>query len=120
MPLTTTHNPCIVGTTADEIISTLPHAPTPTPTLPLTLTPTHNPCIVGTTAAEITRLNKMQSSNIFSRQYVLVPRPPNYVPDAAPITSMAVLVALRKRRYGARFSAEIYTRGCHWIPRMFA
>jgi hypothetical protein len=22
--------------------------------------------------------------------------------------------------YGARFSAEIYTRGCHWIPRMFA
>jgi hypothetical protein len=23
-------------------------------------------------------------------------------------------------RYGARFSAEIYTRGCHWIPRMFA
>jgi hypothetical protein len=24
------------------------------------------------------------------------------------------------RRHGARFSAEIYTRGCHWIPRMFA
>jgi hypothetical protein len=23
-------------------------------------------------------------------------------------------------RYGARFSTEIYTRGCHWIPRMFA
>jgi hypothetical protein len=23
-------------------------------------------------------------------------------------------------RHGARFSAEIYTRGCHWIPRMFA
>jgi hypothetical protein len=22
--------------------------------------------------------------------------------------------------YGARFPAEIYTRGCHWIPRMFA
>jgi dihydroxyacid dehydratase/phosphogluconate dehydratase len=22
--------------------------------------------------------------------------------------------------HGARFSAEIYTRGCHWIPRMFA
>jgi hypothetical protein len=20
--------------------------------------------------------------------------------------------------HGARFSAEIYTRGCHWIPRM--
>jgi ATP-dependent Clp protease ATP-binding subunit ClpB len=23
-------------------------------------------------------------------------------------------------KYGARFPAEIYTRGCHWIPRMFA
>jgi hypothetical protein len=22
--------------------------------------------------------------------------------------------------YGARFSTEIYTRGCHWIPRLFA
>jgi acid ceramidase len=22
--------------------------------------------------------------------------------------------------HGARFSTEIYTRGCHWIPRMFA
>jgi hypothetical protein len=22
--------------------------------------------------------------------------------------------------YGARFPAESYTRGCHWIPRMFA
>ena len=22
--------------------------------------------------------------------------------------------------YGARFSAEIYTRGCHWIPRLLA
>jgi hypothetical protein len=22
--------------------------------------------------------------------------------------------------YGVRFSTEIYTRGCHWIPRMFA
>jgi hypothetical protein len=24
------------------------------------------------------------------------------------------------QRYGARFPTEIYTRGCHWIPRMFA
>jgi hypothetical protein len=24
------------------------------------------------------------------------------------------------RLYGARFPTEIYTRGCHWIPRMFA
>jgi hypothetical protein len=23
-------------------------------------------------------------------------------------------------RHGARFLTEIYTRGCHWIPRMFA
>jgi hypothetical protein len=23
-------------------------------------------------------------------------------------------------RHGARFSAEIYTRGCHWIPRLLA
>jgi hypothetical protein len=23
-------------------------------------------------------------------------------------------------RHGARFPTEIYTRGCHWIPRMFA
>jgi large subunit ribosomal protein L20 len=22
--------------------------------------------------------------------------------------------------HGARFSTEIYTRGCHWIPRLFA
>jgi hypothetical protein len=25
-----------------------------------------------------------------------------------------------KPMYGARFLTEIYTRGCHWIPRMFA
>jgi hypothetical protein len=25
-----------------------------------------------------------------------------------------------KPMYGARFPTEIYTRGCHWIPRMFA
>jgi hypothetical protein len=31
----------------------------------------------------------------------------------------ATLVNYRKG-YGARFPAEIYTRGCHWIPRMFA
>jgi hypothetical protein len=24
------------------------------------------------------------------------------------------------RVYGARFPTAIYTRGCHWIPRMFA
>jgi hypothetical protein len=24
------------------------------------------------------------------------------------------------RVYGARFPTEIYTRGCHWIPRMLA
>jgi hypothetical protein len=26
---------------------------------------------------------------------------------------------VRRLMHGARFSAEIYTRGCHWIPRMF-
>jgi hypothetical protein len=26
----------------------------------------------------------------------------------------------REHTYGARFSAEICTRGCHWIPRMHA
>jgi homoaconitase/3-isopropylmalate dehydratase large subunit len=25
-----------------------------------------------------------------------------------------------KGRHGARFPTEIYTRGCHWIPRTFA
>jgi hypothetical protein len=28
--------------------------------------------------------------------------------------------AIIKALYGARFSAGIHTRGCHWIPRMFA
>jgi hypothetical protein len=30
------------------------------------------------------------------------------------------LHALGRSGHGARFPAEIYTRGCHWIPRMFA
>jgi hypothetical protein len=25
-----------------------------------------------------------------------------------------------RNKYGARFPTEIYTRGCHWIPHMFA
>jgi hypothetical protein len=25
-----------------------------------------------------------------------------------------------KRLYGVRFQTEFFTRGCHWIPRMFA
>jgi NhaA family Na+:H+ antiporter len=28
--------------------------------------------------------------------------------------------SLETSAYGARFLTEIYTRGCHWIPRMFA
>jgi hypothetical protein len=32
---------------------------------------------------------------------------------------LLMLVAARVG-YGARFPTEIYTRGCHWIPRMFA
>jgi hypothetical protein len=27
---------------------------------------------------------------------------------------------VERRRHGARFLAEIYTRGCHWIPRLLA
>jgi chromosome segregation ATPase len=30
------------------------------------------------------------------------------------------ITKVRSHVYGARFPAEIYTRGCHWIPRMFA
>jgi hypothetical protein len=30
------------------------------------------------------------------------------------------LPAIASFLYGARFLTEIYTRGCHWIPRMFA
>jgi hypothetical protein len=30
-----------------------------------------------------------------------------------------IIIGLRLL-YGARFPAEIYTRGCHWIPRMLA
>jgi hypothetical protein len=29
-------------------------------------------------------------------------------------------IASQMPSYGARFSAEIYTRGCHWFPRLFA
>jgi N-methylhydantoinase B/oxoprolinase/acetone carboxylase alpha subunit len=35
-------------------------------------------------------------------------------------TRPLTLSVLTERRYGARFSTEIYTRWCHWIPRMFA
>jgi hypothetical protein len=31
-----------------------------------------------------------------------------------------LIFGYKQRGHGARFSAEIYTRGCHWIPRMFA
>ena len=31
-----------------------------------------------------------------------------------------LVIMVAQVAHGARFSAEIYTRGCHWIPRMFA
>jgi hypothetical protein len=31
-----------------------------------------------------------------------------------------VVLAIGTDLHGARFPTEIYTRGCHWIPRMFA
>ena len=62
----------------------------------------------STTSDEILRLNKMQSATIFSRQYVLVPKPPGYVAEPPPITSMAVLVALRKRRLTQMFVKRVY------------
>jgi nardilysin len=33
---------------------------------------------------------------------------------------MELLSGLVGGGHGARFPTEIYTRGCHWIPRMFA
>jgi hypothetical protein len=30
------------------------------------------------------------------------------------------ILGLRKTRHGARLRTEIYTRGCLWIPHMFA
>jgi hypothetical protein len=32
----------------------------------------------------------------------------------------SALYNLHVEWWGARFSTESYTRGCHWIPRMFA
>ena len=52
----------------------------------------------GTTPIEITRLNQLLSGNIFSRQYVIVPRPENYTPDEPEGLSVAMLVAMRKRK----------------------
>jgi hypothetical protein len=31
-----------------------------------------------------------------------------------------LLLSVLPTLHGARFPTEIYTRGCHWIPRMFA
>jgi len=51
----------------------------------------------GTTSHEIQRLNNMASGNVFSRQFVLVPRPKEHAPEPEEI-SVAALVALRKRK----------------------
>jgi hypothetical protein len=44
-------------------------------------------------------------------------------PVAAAATAAIERAAARRTgsaMHGARFPTEIYTRGCHWIPRMFA
>jgi hypothetical protein len=35
-------------------------------------------------------------------------------------TFMNAVGPVSSRVHGARFSTEIYTRGCHWFPRLFA
>jgi ankyrin repeat protein len=37
-----------------------------------------------------------------------------------PVVHMLLDAGANPLAYGARFQTEIYTRGCHWIPRMFA
>jgi hypothetical protein len=39
----------------------------------------------------------------------------NQIANSKGVVSLNIL-----NLYGARFPTEIYTRGCHWIPRMFA
>jgi HrpA-like RNA helicase len=36
------------------------------------------------------------------------------------IESLATVLKESAKTHGARFPTEIYTRRCHWIPRMFA
>jgi hypothetical protein len=40
--------------------------------------------------------------------------------DAIINNHIDVLAMALNEGHGARFPTEIYTRGCHWIPRMFA
>ena len=40
--------------------------------------------------------------------------------EGPPHCSHASANANMQQVYGARFQTEIFTRGCHWIPRMFA
>jgi alpha-N-acetylglucosaminidase len=47
------------------------------------------------------------------------PRVEAYLAGVPP-AKMWLLDLFGDSSHGARFSAEIYTRGCHWIPRMFA
>jgi L-iduronidase len=48
--------------------------------------------------------------------------PPTVEVVKKPIISLMAMLSLLGdvALYGARFPTEIYTRGCHWIPRMFA
>eukprot|EP00039_Didymoeca_costata_P001800 m.55175 g.55175 ORF g.55175 m.55175 type:complete len:409 (-) comp10973_c0_seq1:687-1913(-) len=52
----------------------------------------------GTTPDVISRLNQLSSVNLFSVQYILVPRPKDYESEKLPEPSRAVLVAMRKRK----------------------
>jgi hypothetical protein len=35
-------------------------------------------------------------------------------------TNLGLMIMLASEVYGARFETDFCTRGCHWIPRMFA
>jgi hypothetical protein len=45
---------------------------------------------------------------------------PSRSPQASPKRERSGSEATEVVVHGARFPTEIYTRGCHWIPRMFA
>jgi hypothetical protein len=43
---------------------------------------------------------------------------PHWATDEEKETAVLEMQAAVRRKYGARFLAGIYTRGCHWFPRM--
>jgi hypothetical protein len=74
------------------------------------------------------RPNAMRSlgglGRIVGADFIATPKGPAMVSAiAAELVTNLTIGAVKVRwnaAYGARFSTEIYTRGCHWIPRMFA